>query len=83
MRHVILTTAAAAFLLLAAASARVAGMQLAMGPTSAAHLPGGQPRGNTAPDCSLPYGQCPEGRMAPKYPYRTPKHPRHKRHLNY
>jgi hypothetical protein len=80
MRRVILATAAAAVLLSAAANAREPGMELAMGPTSAAHLPGGQPRGNTAPDCSLPYDQCPEGRTAPKYSYKTPKHPRHKHH---
>jgi hypothetical protein len=76
MKHVIVATAAAV-ILSGAASARDSGVETAMGPTSAAHFPSGQPRGNPAPDCSLPYDQCPEDHRAPKHRYKTPKHPRH------
>jgi len=82
MTRIILATAAAV-LFSAAANAREPRMELAMGPTSAAHLPTNPPRGNAPPDCTLAYDQCPEGRGVPKYPYKTPKHPRHQHHRNY
>jgi hypothetical protein len=76
MRHVILATAAAV-MLSGAVSAREPGMEIAMGPTSAAHFPINQPRSNPAPDCSLPYDQCPKAHGTPKYLHRAPKHRRH------
>jgi hypothetical protein len=57
MRHVVLATAAAV-LLSGTASAREPGMDIAMGPTSAAHFPTNQPRDNSSPDCTLPDAQC-------------------------
>jgi hypothetical protein len=76
MRHVILV-AATAVLLSGAASAREPGIEIAMGPTSAAHFPTNQPRGNSSPDCTLPDAQCPPAHKTPRHLYRAHKPPRH------
>jgi hypothetical protein len=78
MRHVILA-AAAAVMLSGSVSAHEPATEIAMGPTSAAHFPINQPRGNPSPDCSPPYDhQCPKAHGTPKYWHKSPKHRRHK-----
>ena len=76
MRHVILATAAAV-MLSSAVSARELRMEIAMGPTSAPHLPLNQPRGNPSPDCTVPYYQCPSAHKTPRHLHKTSKHVRH------
>jgi hypothetical protein len=75
MRHVVLATAAAV-LLSGTASAREPGMDIAMGPTSAAHFPTNQPHGNSL-DCTLPNAQCPPAHKTRRHSYKTRKPPRH------
>jgi hypothetical protein len=77
MRHVILATTAAV-MLSGTVGARESGIEIAMGPTSAAHFPINQPRGNPAADCLLPYEQCPKAHGTTKYRPKNPKHPRYK-----
>jgi hypothetical protein len=77
MRHVILATAAVV-MLSGSVSATEPRLEIAMGPTSAAHFPTNQPRGNPSPDCTLPYDQCPSARKTRRHLHKTPKHSRHK-----
>jgi hypothetical protein len=76
MRHVIVVTAAV-LLLSAAASAREPGMETAMGPTSAAHFPINQPRGNPSPNCTLLDDRCSTTPKSPRHLYKAHKPPRH------
>ena len=76
MRYLIFA-AVAAVMVSASAGARELGTKIAMGPTSAAHLPSGQQRGNPSPDCPLPYDQCPDAHKKPKYRHTKPKHSYH------
>jgi hypothetical protein len=77
MRHLILS-AAVAVMLSGTVNAREPAMEIAMGSTSAAHLPTSQPRDNASSDCTLPYGQCPEVHQERKYRHKTSTHSRRK-----
>jgi hypothetical protein len=77
MRYLIFATAAAV-IFSGSVRAGEPATKIAMGPVSAPHLPSGQPQGsNPSPDCTLPYGQCPEDHKRPRHRHTKPEHPYH------